>query len=369
MNKIIKYTLIFSTLFLLNTSRTFAWGPEGHAIVGRLALHYLTPDARQNVLNILNGMPIDTAANWMDHIKSNPEYDFMRPWHYLDAPKGEVYTEKFGDNLLNRLRLTYAELEHKKIYCTDQVKLDLLIMIHLVGDMHMPLHAGYKEDFGGNTIMVQYDTLKNHNLHRFWDEDIIDLMRITDADCLSLAKSNTLPYMPVDFVGWLQDSRSLLPEVYDYKGFILDDAYMKKNAENVKNQLLKAGQRLATVLNILFSSPAPILDYKSIIQKQNNGIIVENASSAIGQQVNVAGRVTNVRKTTATTQIMLKGADEEKYILLVVFEKNYPKFPMPVTEFFRNKNIEVKGYLKDYNGNPEIILDNEQMIKFIDKTL
>ena len=85
--------------------------------------------------------------------------------------------------------------------------------------------------------------------------------------------------------------------------------------------------------------------------------------------MNVAGRVTNVRKTTATTQIMLKGADEEKYILLVVFEKNYPKFPMPVTEFFRNKNIEVKGYLKDYNGNPEIILDNEQMIKFIDKTL
>lgn len=65
---------------------------------------------------------------------------------------------------------------------------------------------------------------------------------------------------------------------------------------------------------------------------------------------------------------MLKGADEEKYILLVVFEKNYPKFPMLVTEFFRNKNIEVRGYLKDYNGNPEIILDNEQMIKFIHST-
>lgn len=218
MKKIIKCIVIFSTLFLFHTSNAFAWGPEGHAIVGRLTLHYLPPDARQNVLNILNGMPIDTAANWMDNIKSNPDYDFMRPWHYLDAPKGEAYTEKFGDNLLNRLRLTHEELEHKKIYCTDQVKLDLLIMIHLVGDMHMPLHAGYKEDFGGNTIMVQYDTLKNHNLHRFWDEDIIDLMHVTDADCIALAQGDKLPYIPVDFIDWLQDSRSLLNDVLIIKG-------------------------------------------------------------------------------------------------------------------------------------------------------
>lgn len=39
---------------------------------------------------------------------------------------------------------------------------------------------------------------------------------------------------------------------------------------------------------------------------------------------------------------------------------------MPVTELFRNKNIEVKDFLKGYNGNPEIILDNEHMIKFLD---
>ncbi len=357
-----------SVFFLLNALTSLAWGPEGHAIVGRIALQYLTPDARQNVLSILNGMPIDSAANWMDKIKSNPDYDFMRPWHYLDAPKGEAYTDKSGDNLVNRLRLTFEELEHKNIYCAEQVKLDLLIMLHLLGDLHMPLHAGYKEDFGGNTIMVQYDTLKNHNLHRFWDEDIIDIMHITDANCLALAQGDGLSYMPVDFVAWLQESRALLPAVYDYSGFILTDAYMKRNTKNVEMQLLKAGQRLATILNILFASPAPVLDYRALIKKYKNGVLVENAPGEVGNEITVAGRVTSVRKTTATTQIMLKGTDLEKYILLVVFEKNYNKFSKPLAELFSNKNIEVKGHLKDYNGNPEIILDNEQMINFIDST-
>ena len=58
-----------------------AWGPEGHTIVARLALQIVREDVRQNVLNYLNGMPIDTATNWMDIMKSNADYDFMRPWH------------------------------------------------------------------------------------------------------------------------------------------------------------------------------------------------------------------------------------------------------------------------------------------------
>lgn len=366
MKKLLRPIAALLIYFALNNSRAFAWGPEGHAIVGRIAMHYLTPDTRQNVLNILNGMPIDTAANWMDNIKSNPIYDFMRPWHYLDAPKGEEYTDKVGDNLLNRLRLAYSELEHKQVYCSDQIKMDLLILIHLIGDMHQPLHAGYKEDFGGNSVMVQYDTLKNHNLHRFWDEDIIGLCNITDSACLALANGNTLPSIPEDFIGWLKDSRSILPEVYDYPGFILSTAYMQKSAKTVEAQLLKAGQRLATVLNILFSSPAKILDYNVLIKGYKNGVSVEDAANAIGKAVTMVGRVTNVRQTTATTQIMLKGADENKYVLIVVFEKNYRNFSKPLSELFRNKNIEIKGFLKDYNGNPEIILDNEQMVRYID---
>ncbi len=128
-------------------------------------------------------MSINTAANWMDIMKSNANYDFMRSWHYVDFPKGQAYINLNNDNILNRLILTYNELQHKKVLCVAQIRTDLYILLHLMGDLHMPLHTGYDDDLGGNKIMVQYDTLKTHNLHRFWDEDIIGLTGITDADC------------------------------------------------------------------------------------------------------------------------------------------------------------------------------------------
>ena len=65
--------------------------------------------------------------------------------------------------------------------CDEQVKMDLYILLHLMRDLHMPLRTGYDDDLGGNKVIVQFDTLKNHNLHRFWDEDIIRLTEITDT--------------------------------------------------------------------------------------------------------------------------------------------------------------------------------------------
>ncbi len=62
-------------------AKALAWGPEGHAIVGRLALQFVNADVKKNIRNIHGDMPMDTAANWMDMMKSDADYDFMRPWH------------------------------------------------------------------------------------------------------------------------------------------------------------------------------------------------------------------------------------------------------------------------------------------------
>ena len=176
---------VFIVFFLFSSSTAKAWGPEGHTIVARLALQIVREDVRQNVLNYLNGMPIDTAANWMDIMKSNTDYDFMRPWHYVDFAKGSAYKQNNDENILNRLQITYNELLHKSTLCDAQIKTDLLVLLHLMGDLHMPLHTGYDDDLGGNKVVVQYDTMKTHNLHRFWDEDIIRLGVISYSDCLN----------------------------------------------------------------------------------------------------------------------------------------------------------------------------------------
>ena len=86
MKKLIRLFLFLT--IIVQSHFVFAWGAEGHAIVGRLALQFVNPETRQNVMNVLGSMSIDTACNWMDIVRSNSEYDFMKPWHYVDYANG-----------------------------------------------------------------------------------------------------------------------------------------------------------------------------------------------------------------------------------------------------------------------------------------
>jgi S1/P1 Nuclease len=349
---------LFCIIFISKSFTALAWGPEGHAIVGRLAMQFVKEDVRKNVLAILGNMSIDTATNWMDIMKSNADYDFMRSWHYLDFPRDQVYTATNNENIVNRLILTYNELTHKKILCADQVKTDLLVLLHLMGDLHMPLHTGYDDDLGGNKVMVQYDTLKTHNLHTFWDVDIIRLGNITDADCLKLYNSGFKDSSKTaDFTGWMMDSRSLLPQVYDFSGFTLDKKYLDRNRTVVVRQLLKAGQRLAFLLNKLFYSPAPEVNFTELTKNYKDGIDVKDAMNYVGKNVTICARVYSIRATAAITQVSVGEAYPNNPLTIIVFAKSYPSFTVPVEEMLKDKNICVKGKIELYRGKAQIIVE------------
>ncbi len=342
--------------------KSLAWGPEGHAIVGRLALRFVKEDVRKNVLDLLGKMPVDTAANWMDIMKSNTDYDFMRSWHYVDFPKGQTYQPTNTDNIVNRLLLSYNELTHKKLLCTDQVRTDLYILLHLMGDLHMPLHTGYDEDLGGNKVTVQYGTLKDHNLHRFWDEDIIDLKKITDADCLKHLSTYPDTVKSVDFMKWMNESRLLLPEVYNFKGYQIDDAYLNKNKIVVEQQLLLAGLRLAAVLNKLFFTSAPEVNFQALTSGFKNGIDVKESINNIGKKVTVCAKVFSIRSTAAITQINIGGKFPNTPLTVVIFGKSYANFQGNPEDLFKDKNICVKGKIEEYKGKAQIIVENPEDI-------
>ena len=362
MKRLTKYIYSF-VLFMSLSSTSSAWGPEGHAIVGRIALKYVNDDVRKNVLVILGKMSIDTAANWMDIMKSNADYDFMRPWHYLDFPKGEVYTSSNKENILNRLILTYKELQHKNLLCDDQTRADLLILLHLMGDLHMPLHTGYDDDLGGNKVIVQYDTIKTHNLHRFWDEDIISLGKIKEDDCTKYYSSfKDQLSQPVDFEKWMRETRSLLPNVYDFSGFMLDDAYLQKNKVIVEKQLLLAGLRLAAVLNKLFASPPAAMNQLDLKNKFKNLIDAGNAINYLGKNVTVCERVYAVRSTNTITQINLGGKFPNNPITIVIFAKSYANFKGNIEDMYKDKNICVKGKVQEYKGKAQIIVESPENI-------
>lgn len=364
MKKYIFALLLFGSVCI--TSHSYAWGPEGHAIVGRLAMRFVNDDVKQNIYRLLGNMSVDTAANWMDMMKGNADYDFMRSWHYVDFPKGQQFVSSNNDNIINRLILTYNELQHKKLLCKSQVRTDLYILLHLMGDLHMPLHTAYEEDLGGNKVTVQYDSLKTHNLHRFWDEDIIDLTKITDAECLQYYdKTLTDSLRDVDFISWMYDSRSLLDEVYDFPGFMLNEKYLQTNKIVVEKQLLKAGVRLAFVLNKIFYSPAPFIDFSKITASYKNGIDVKDADNHLGKKVTVCSRVFSIRSTAAITQLSIADNYPNSPLTIIIFGRNYAKFNQSLTDLFTDKNICITGTITGYKGNFQIIVEDPDDIKIL----
>ena len=352
-------TVLFLSLITCHAT-LLAWGPEGHAMVGRLALRYVKADVRKNILGILGDMSIDTAANWMDIMKSNPDYDFMRTWHYIDFPKGQEYLPNNSENILNRLILTCGELKHKQTLCSEQIRTDLFILLHLMGDLHMPLHTGYEDDLGGNQRIVQYDTIKTHNLHTFWDVDIIKLAGIKDEDCVPY--SSIEDSKSIDFTAWMKDSRTLLPQVYDFPDFTLDKDYLKKNTIVVEKQLIKAALRLALVLNELFPSPAPLADFKALTATYKNGIDVRDAANYIGKQVTVCSRVVGIRSGTTITQISLDQKYPNSTLTIIVKAENYSKFSAPIEQLFKDQNVCISGTVEDYKGKPQIIVEDPDQI-------
>lgn len=361
MQKVLKPALLLLCSGLLTFSAV-AWGPEGHAIVGRLALRFVHDDVRKNVLQLLGDMPIDTAANWMDIMKADASYDFMRSWHYIDFAKGTNYQPSDDENIINRLRNSYRELKHKQTLCGAQVRTDLLVLLHLVGDLHMPLHTGYDDDLGGNKVMVQFDSIKSHNLHRYWDEDIIALSKITDADCLShLDKQPAVT--SIDFVAWMHESRSLLPSVYNYEGFLLTNDYLQRHSLVVQQQLLRAGLRLSAILNELFASPAADIDFTSVTRQYKNGIDVQDAMQHVGKTVTVAARVYSIRSSASITQMNLGGKYPNAPLTVIIFGKNYAVFNGDPEPLFKDRNVLVKGKIEMYKGKPQIIVSKREAME------
>ena len=235
----------------------FAWGKTGHGIVAEIAFSFLDNNAKQSVQKYLGTTTIEQASTWMDEVRSDHSYDYMKPWHYVNIEKGGQYIATKDDNIINALNATISKLEHKDKLTDAKIKQNLMILFHLVGDFHQPLHLGYGIDKGGNDIKVTY-LGKPANLHSVWDTEIIESEKISANDCLVLYKEinkKTLTSLKeINIEQWIDEPRQLLENVYDFTNNTITHSYVDKNKEVVERQLLVAGIRLAAVLEFVFKS-------------------------------------------------------------------------------------------------------------------
>ena len=262
-----------SVVLILNpfTSAAWAWGRTGHRVIARLAERHLTDHAKAEIKALLEpGESLADASTWADEHRQ--ELPKTAPWHYVDIPLDEPrYDDRFaGDEpgkgfIVPKIREFKAILKDRS-RPVEERRFALRFLVHLVEDLHMPLHVGENHDKGGNNLQVRWFD-QGSNLHRVWDAGIIDRAGRGDEGWLAdLVAMDTDATRSQAQAGTVEDwaTESLLAARAAYQdpatgrriqpGASLGDAYQERSLPVVKQRLYQAGVRLAGVLNDVFRS-------------------------------------------------------------------------------------------------------------------
>lgn len=287
-------TLIRTMLVvLLIPARVWAWGDDGHEIAAVIAADNLTPAAQSHVASIL-GVPTDKITVAMETASIRPDSEFReedpstKPWHFIDiclldsrvdvprrCPAGNCVTGKIDE---------YAQRLKERRYDRWGADGDLALLIHFVADLHQPLHAANDEDLGGNCVLVDSQP-RARNLHAAWDTTIVRLLEgsidsgnpETTAHKLEqeyASERETDAWIPgrTEDIAW-ESNQIAHVEVYAVLGIPIEaceppaglcshepevelsPAYLNRASIIAGHQLAKAGFRLASLLNEIWSRP------------------------------------------------------------------------------------------------------------------
>jgi hypothetical protein len=155
-------------VFPLFIPSAFSWGRIGHRVAARMAEERLTPAASAAIHDLL-GPEVSLAdiSTWADEHR-NPR---SGAWHYVDVPITESrYNPRFcpaNGCVVSKINDFRQVLQDPKAGKTEKLQA-LKFLIHLIEDLHQPLHVGDTGSRGGNSIQVRFYN-RGSNLHRVWD--------------------------------------------------------------------------------------------------------------------------------------------------------------------------------------------------------
>ena len=261
MNYIQKISLVLISLFSISAfSNIPDWGVTGHRAVGEIAEGYLNKKARRQIEKLLDGESLALVSTYGDDIKSDSNYREYAVWHYVNMPFGV----KYEDAEKNPKGDLVVGIETCKKVITDpnatkeEKVFHLKMLVHLIGDLHQPMHVGLKEDKGGNDFQVKWFR-SGTNLHSVWDSKMINHYNMTYTELASnereLSKAQVKAMQEGSIVDWVNETQQYAINAYSSaeKGENLGYRYMYDHFHIVRSQLQKGGIRLAKVLNELFS--------------------------------------------------------------------------------------------------------------------
>lgn len=206
-------------LTIAGTGPLGAWGQDGHRITAELAERHLSAPAAAAVDAILGGESLARAATWPDEIRSYPSWNCAQQFHFATLPPGQDYPDqglRQGDTV--QALVYFIDLLRSPDSDARDRRIALAFVVHLVGDVHQPLHNGRGCDRGGNSLKVTWFQDEDVTFHAVWDSRLIeeenlsftewaDFLDHADADQVAEIQAAT----PVD---WVFESQQYLDGAY-----------------------------------------------------------------------------------------------------------------------------------------------------------
>lgn len=292
MKRIWSTLIVALTILVMYCGTARAWGKIGHATIAQVAENHLTPAAKNALYRYLNGIPIAAIASDADvyrgewtldlgFIPRNPNdarvsfvesFDFTTPLnispfsHSVSVDKNfDCYpTDNLDGSYINNAAYYVHNLsEELKANATSMDPHErykaIALIVHLVGDMHCPMHIIYMPK---NTVKGHYNVFwreKKYSMHKVWDTRIfeayynwgfVDMAHLVDTaspeSIAEITEGNIY-----DYAG--KSAKDCWPVVNEYvSGDSLPESYATDKRDILFSQLRNGGYRLATIFNYIF---------------------------------------------------------------------------------------------------------------------
>ncbi len=248
---------VTSILVTLIASIAMAWGSKGHDTVAAIAERHLTPAAKAALDSLLEGRSIVYWANWLDNASHTPEYAYTKTWHYKNVDAGERYEEAQANpagDVVTAIKSQMEVLTDPKSKQSDK-ELAVKILVHVVGDLHQPMHMGHASDLGANRIKVKFFG-RDNNLHSEWDSRFLESGHlwsysewVDQFDRLTAEEVAAVADGSID--DWAREALPIAAAIYQSMpdGTSISYNEVAQWTPVVEQQLLRGGLRLARVLN------------------------------------------------------------------------------------------------------------------------
>ena len=287
MNPVARLRLGLSLICACLAFPAFAWGEFGHRITAQVALANVTPATRDKIARLLRysaqlGTPdcplatLEDAAVWADCVRRDGwRWGYTAAWHYRTAPVCEDYDAQA--NCPGGACVT-GQIERNRLILSDEtlppnVRLEALaFLVHFIGDVHMPLHSGDREDRGGNDRRADYGIVPGLNLHWLWDGPLAE-RAITDTGDAVVRRYSAIERAELgggSAADWGRESWALSRELVYPNAFgikdicanepgeaaVLDQQAIQTAAPAARRRIRQAGIRIAAVLDEAFAPGA-----------------------------------------------------------------------------------------------------------------